>query len=103
MTVMRFGVLLDMSKKIDKVWHKGLIFQIKQHDVSGNLLSTLTDFLNLRKQRVVLNDQLSILGPLLLLIFINDPSGGLTTSAWLFADYVLLFFVVYNIMCQQRI
>ena len=100
---MRFDALLDTSKKIDKVWHKGLIFQIKQHDVSGNLLSTLTDFLNLRKQRVVLNDQLSILGPLLLLIFINDPSGGLTTSAWLFADYVLLFFVVYNIMCQQRI
>ena len=32
-------------------------FKVKQNDISGNLLSTLTDFLKLRKQRVVLNGQ----------------------------------------------
>ena len=52
------SVLLDMSKAFDKVWHKGLIFKLKQNDISGNLLSTLTDFLTLRKERVVLNGQL---------------------------------------------
>ena len=52
--------LLDMSKAFDKVWHKGLIFKLKQNGISGNFLSTLlTDFLKLRKQRVVLNGQLS--------------------------------------------
>ena len=98
------SVFLDMSKAFDKVWHKGLIFKLKQNGISGNLLSTLTDFLTLRKQRVVLNGQLSswsniesgvpqgsILGPLLFLIYINDLSEGLTTNAKLFADDVSLF------------
>ena len=34
-------------------------FQIKQNGISGNLSSTLTDFLNFRKKRVVLNGRLS--------------------------------------------
>ena len=94
-----------MSKAFDKVWHKGLIFKLKQNGISGNLLSVLTDFLKLRKQRVVLNVQLSswsniesgvpqgpVLGPLLFLIYINDLSEGLTTNIRLFADDVSLFF-----------
>ena len=104
------SVFLDMSKAFDKVWHKGLIFKLKQNGISGNLLSTLTDFLTLRKQRVVLNGQLSswsniesgvpqapILGPLLFLIYINDLSEGLTTNAKLFADDVSFFSIVDNI------
>ena len=88
------SVFLDMSKAFDKVWHKGLIFKLKQNGISGNLLSTLTDFLTLRKQRMVLNAQLSswsniesgvpkgsILGLLLFLIYINDLSEGLTANA----------------------
>ena len=61
MTVMKFDLFLDMSKAFDKVWHKGLIFKLKQNSISGNLLSTLTDFLKLSKQRVVFNGQLSSL------------------------------------------
>ena len=66
--------------------------------------------MTLRKQRVVLNGQLSswsniksgvpqgyILGTLLFFIYINDLSEGLTTNAKLFADDVLLFSVVVNI------
>ena len=48
-----------MSKAFDKVWRKGLIFKLKQKGISGNFLSTLTNFLNLRKQRLMLNVQLS--------------------------------------------
>ena len=99
-----------MSKAFDKVWHRGLIFKLKQNGISCNLLSTLTDFLKLRKQRVVLNGQLtswsnlesgipqgSILGPLLFLIYVNDLSEGLTTNARLSVDNVSLFSVVDNI------
>ena len=54
-----YSVFFDMSKAFDKVWHKGLIFKLKQSGISDNFLSTFTDFLKLRKQRVMLNGQLS--------------------------------------------
>ena len=77
------GVFLDISKAFDKVWHEGLIYELEQNGVKGNLLETLTNFLDDRKQQVVLNSQHSkwanieagvpqgsILGPLLFLIYI---------------------------------
>ena len=53
------SVFLDMSKAFDKVWQKDLIFKLKVNGISGNLLSTLTDFLKYRKKGLVLNSQLS--------------------------------------------
>ena len=53
------GVFLDISKAFDKVWHEGLIFKLKQNGISGNLLNLLCDFLRNRKQRVLLNGQVS--------------------------------------------
>ena len=44
------GVFLDIFKAFDKVWHKGLIYKLKQNGVVGNLLNTLTNFLKERKQ-----------------------------------------------------
>ena len=53
------SVFLDISKDCDKVWHKDLIFKLKENNISGNLLSTLTDIVKFGKERVVLNCQLS--------------------------------------------
>ena len=53
------SLFLHMCKAFDKVWHKDLIFKLKQNGISGNLLNTFTDFWKLRKQKVVLNGQLS--------------------------------------------
>ena len=93
------GVYLDISKAFDKVWRKGLTFKLSWNGISGNLLHILSDFLRDRKQRVALNGkkstwgnvnagrpQGSILRPLLLLIYVNDLSGDLSSKAILFAD-----------------
>ena len=73
-------------------------------------MNTLIDFLSFRKQRVVLNGQVSqwtnieagvpqgsILGPLLFLIYINDLSDDLSTNAKPFTDDASLFSVVRDI------
>ena len=33
------SLFLYVSKAFDKVWHKGLLFQLSQSDISGNLLN----------------------------------------------------------------
>ena len=38
------GVFLDISKAFHKVWHKGLIYTLKQNSVVGNLLKILATF-----------------------------------------------------------
>ena len=53
------GVFLDISKDFDKVWHNGLIYKLKQSGVAGDLLETLTNFIKVRKQRVILIGQYS--------------------------------------------
>ena len=53
------GVSLGISKAFDKVWHEGLIYKLQQNGISGELLNILIDFLNNRKQRVILNGQSS--------------------------------------------
>ena len=79
------AVFLDISKAFDKVWHKGLIFKLKQNGVSGRLLKFFESYLSNRKQRVMINGSYSdhaniksvvprgsVLGPLLFLVYIND-------------------------------
>ena len=44
------GVFLDISKAFDKVWHQGLNCKLRQNGISGELLNTLTDFIDNRTQ-----------------------------------------------------
>ena len=93
------AIFLDTSQAFDPVWHNGLIFKLKQNGVSDKILNIITDFLSFRKQRVVLNGQVSpwasieagaprgsIIGSLLCLIYINELSDDILTTTKLFAD-----------------
>ena len=94
-------VYLDFRKAFDSVPHKRLIKKLEKYGITGNLLKWLKNFLNERKQRVVINGksskwsdvlsripQGSILCLLLFIIYINDLVGSVCK---LFADDCKLY------------
>lgn len=101
---------MDISKAFDKVWHEGVVFNLKCNGISGNLLSFIQNYLSARHQRVVLNGkesswmalkagvpQSSVLGPLLFLVYINDLTDNISSDMRLFADDSSLFTCVKGI------
>ena len=99
---------LDISKAFDRVCHEGLIFKWKQNGISDDLLEIVSDLLGNRNQNVFLNGQnlsltnvhtgalqVSILGPLLFLIF-NDLVDSFSSNVKLFAYDTSLFSVIHN-------
>ena len=44
----------DISKAFDRVWHKGLVYKLKAAGITGSHLCWFADYLDNRKQRVVL-------------------------------------------------
>ena len=98
-----------MSKAFDKVWHEGLIFKLKSMGICDALLDLIRSFLENRFPRVALNGQTSewltvragvpqgsILGPLFFLIYINDLSIDIISTAKLFVDDTSLFFIIHD-------
>ena len=86
-------VFCDISKAFDRVWHRGLIYKLKNLGCSERLLRWFSSYLSDRRQRVVINGQASgwtyikagvshgsILGLLLFLIYINDIVNELYAS-----------------------
>ena len=54
-------VFLDISRAFDRIWHKGLIFKLKQNGKDGKLLEWISDSLSGRKQKVVIRNTSSSL------------------------------------------
>ena len=97
-------ISLDASAAFDRVWHKALLFKLRQFGISGTLLLWFESYLTNRKQRVVINGkksewtyitagvpQGSILGPLLFLIYVNDIINHIESEILLFADDTCIF------------
>ena len=71
------SVFLDISKAFDKVWQEGLLYKLNSIGILGKFYKLMESYLSNRFQRVVLNGQISSLGPLLFVIYINDIPDGL--------------------------
>ena len=81
------------------MWHKGLLVKLKAIGIRGLLLEWFCDYLTNCMQTVVIKGeksrlkrvvsgvpQVSVLGPLLFLIYINDIVNDIQTVIKLFAD-----------------
>ena len=53
------AIFLDIPKAFDKVWHQSLLFKLKSYGVEGSLFRFLENYLEKRKQRVILHGQCS--------------------------------------------
>ena len=52
-------VALDMSKAFDRVWHPGLLHNLKSYGISGQIFGLISSFLRNRWLRVVLDGKSS--------------------------------------------
>ena len=109
-------VFCDISKAFDRVWHKGLILKLENYGIIGNLLLWFKDYLSNIHQKASINwvyssekpisagvPQGSVLGPLLIFIYINDITDKLTGMAGLFADDTSLSFSSTNLAVIERV
>ena len=100
-------ILLDFSKAFDKVAHEKLILKLHQNGIRGDTLNWIKDFLDNRKQTVVINGinsdevpvssgvpQGSVLGPILFLAYINDLPEQVKSRVRLFADDTAMYLAI---------
>ena len=101
------SVFCDISKAFDRVWHRGLIAKLKRYGICGPLLNWFQRYLTNIFKRVVIPGGISkwleilagvpqgfILGPLLLILFINAIVKEIHLNKSLFADDTSLYIIV---------
>ena len=90
---------MDFQKAFDKVPHERLMLQVNAHDIQGDAARWIQNWLAGRPQRVCINQsnrnrggstsgvpQISVLGPLLFYININDIDTNIVSKMFKFAD-----------------
>ena len=92
-------ISLDFQKAFDKVPHERLLLKVKAHRIEDGIIDWMEQWLTDRKQRVVVDGEVSnwksvlgglsqgsVLGPLLFLIYINDLDDNTTSNVLKCAD-----------------
>ena len=102
-------VLLDIFKTYDNAWHDGVMFKLEQNGISDNLRKRLQKFLNNRRKGLEFNghassranvtvgaSQVSILAPLLFLMYISNFLRCLSSNIRSVTDVTSLFSVIHD-------
>ena len=100
-------VLLDFSKAFDKVNHLKLLLKLTNYGIKGNTLNWIKSFLIGRSQTIVMDGefsnvvpvtsgipQVSVLGPLLFPLYMNDLPDNIQSRVRLFADDTAVYLTV---------
>ena len=88
-----YVIYLDFQKTFEKVPHQRLILKLKSHGMGKSIINWIEQWLTDRKQTVVVDGEVSswksvlsgvsqgsVLGPILVLVYINDLEEGVTDS-----------------------
>ena len=110
------AINLDFQKAFDKVPHQRLILKLKSHGLGNSIVKWIEQWLTDRKQMVVVDGevfswksvlsgvpQISVLGPILFLVYINDLEEGVTGKILKFADDTKLFTKTKEIGNKQKL
>ena len=98
------AVALDISKAFDRVWHAGLLHNLKSYGISGQIFGLISSFLSNRRLQVILDGkssqeypanagvpQGSILDPTLFLLYINELLDDVICNIAIYADDTTLY------------
>ena len=97
-------IFCDFSKAIEKISHKFLLSKLHYYGIINHTISSIGTFISNHTQTTVVNGvhssyvdvssgvpQGSVLGPMLLLLYINDINNAITSQIKLFADDSVLY------------
>lgn len=109
-------IIMDFSKAFDTVPHNRLLCKLQNYGIKGHTLTWISNFLKLRKQRVVVGGDFSdwvdvisgvpqgtVLGPLLFLVYINDLPDNISSEVRLFADDCVIYRQIKNNLDQVQL
>ena len=109
-------IYLDFQKAFDKVPHQRLLLKLKASGIGNDVINWIEKWLTHRKQRVIVDGEISnwksvlsgvpqgsVLGPILLLIYINDLEDDISSKVLKFSDDTKVFRKVTNDTDKQSL
>ena len=110
------AVYLAFMKAFDQGPHKRLMHKIKSYGIDEYTVKWIENFLENRKQKLIINGapsewsnvtsgipQVSVLGPIPFVLYINDLPEGMESEIFLFADDTKVYHEIKKITDRKKL